>query len=325
MRLRHTPEKLESRSDLGAQGQSAIASDVESTAFLRTVRREGCDHRVPLGQHSPIQQRHVRRAIYRISQKVKYRAVMPDIESTEIGTGGNIGHHPLDQACPGSQFLPEDTQSAQLKNAMPELKLLSSGELEESQIKLSQTGRERRCTGVDASREAVAEMNSGEARPDIETVFRAQYDRIARVIARVLRDPARAEELAVEVFLKWSRTPQAQGENSEAWLYRVAVRTGLDELRRETRRSRLGHLLRFAAHSPTPEEVRASREDQEKVRAVLAVIQPRQAELLVLRSQGLSYDELASALDLKSSSIGTFLNRAEQAFRKEYIQRYGYE
>jgi len=208
---------------------------------------------------------------------------------------------------------------------MPELKLLPSGKLEKSQRNLSQNGSERRCTGVDASREAVVEMNSGEARPDIETVFRAQYERIARVIARVLRDPARAEELAVEVFLKWSRTARAHGENSEAWLYRVAVRTGLDELRRETRRSRLRHLLRFGGHSPTPEEVRASREDQERVRAVLAAIQPRQAELLVLRSQGLSYDELAGALGLKSSSIGTFLNRAEQAFRKEYLRRYGHE
>ncbi len=66
-------------------------------------------------------------------------------------------------------------------------------------------------------------------------------------------------------------------------------------------------------------------EDQERVRAVLAVIKPRQAELLVLRSNGLSYDELASALDLKPASIGTFLSRAEQAFRKEYIKRYGHE
>ena len=168
-------------------------------------------------------------------------------------------------------------------------------------------------------------MNSDEGRLDIETIFHAQYERIARVIARVLRDPARAEELAVEVFLKWSRTPQAQGENAQAWLYRVAVRTGLDELRRETRRTQREHLLRFFRHSPTPEEVRASREDQERVRAVLAAIQPRQAELLVLRSQGLSYEELAGTLDLKSTSIGTFLSRAEQAFRKEYIKRYGQE
>jgi RNA polymerase sigma-70 factor (ECF subfamily) len=56
---------------------------------------------------------------------------------------------------------------------------------------------------------------------------------------------------------------------------------------------------------------------------VLVAIQARQAELLVLRTQGLSYDELACALNLKPASIGTFLSRAEQAFRKEYIKRYG--
>ena len=166
-------------------------------------------------------------------------------------------------------------------------------------------------------------MNSDESGLDIETIFRAEYERIARIIARVLRDPARAEELAVEVFLKWSRNPNAQGEKSAGWLYRVAVRTGLDELRRQARRTRRESLLEFVRTSPTPEEIRASREDQERVRAVLAVIQPRQAELLVLRSHGLSYDELAGALELKPASIGTFLSRAEQAFRKEYIKRYG--
>ena len=176
---------------------------------------------------------------------------------------------------------------------------------------------------MDASHEAVIEMKSDAGRLDIETIFLSQYDRIARVIARVLRDPARAEELAVEVFLKWSRQPDAQGENAQAWLYRVAVRTGLDELRRETRRGNLGRFLGFGGNPPTPEDVRASREDQARVRAVLAAMKPRQAELLVLRSQDLSYDELACALDLKPSSIGTFLSRAEQAFRKEYIKLYG--
>ena len=74
---------------------------------------------------------------------------------------------------------------------------------------------------------------------------------------------------------------------------------------------------------PTPEEVRAAAEDQEKVRFVLAVLKPRHAELLLLRSEGLSYDELATALDLNAASIGNLLSRAQQAFRKEYIKRYG--
>jgi RNA polymerase sigma-70 factor, ECF subfamily len=58
---------------------------------------------------------------------------------------------------------------------------------------------------------------------------------------------------------------------------------------------------------------------------VLAAVAPRQGELLALRSQGLSYDELASVLNLNPASVGTLLSRAQKAFRKEYIKRYGEE
>jgi RNA polymerase sigma-70 factor (ECF subfamily) len=191
---------------------------------------------------------------------------------------------------------------------------------------LSQNGGERRSRCVDASREAVVEMNSDPGPLDIEKIFQDQYERVARVIARILRDPARAEELAVEVFLKWSRNPKAQGENSQGWLYRVAVRTGLDELRRQTRRARReGPTELNRTAPPTPEDIRASKEHRQKVHSVLAAIHSRQAELLILRNQGLSYDELATALDLRPTSVGTFLSRAEQAFRKEYLKRYGQE
>jgi len=176
---------------------------------------------------------------------------------------------------------------------------------------------------VNASGEAVGGTRAVDALFDFEATFRDQYERIARVIARVVRDPARAEELAVEVFLKLWRSPKAQGAQAEAWLYRSAVRKGLDELRRRTRRARYEGLLEFVRAIPTPEEVRAAAEDQEKVRFVLAVLKPRHAELLLLRSEGLSYDELATALDLNAASIGNLLSRAQQAFRKEYIKRYG--
>jgi RNA polymerase sigma-70 factor (ECF subfamily) len=68
---------------------------------------------------------------------------------------------------------------------------------------------------------------------------------------------------------------------------------------------------------------RAANEEKDKVRIILGLLQPRQAELLVLRSNGLSYVELASTLGLNSASIGTLLARAEEAFRKEYTKRYG--
>jgi len=93
--------------------------------------------------------------------------------------------------------------------------------------------------------EAPVEMGFNEARFDLETIFRAQYARIARVIAGVIKDPARAEELAVEVFLKWERTPKAQENGAEGWLYRTDIRTALNELRRRSRHSRYERLLQF--------------------------------------------------------------------------------
>jgi RNA polymerase sigma-70 factor, ECF subfamily len=156
---------------------------------------------------------------------------------------------------------------------------------------------------------------------DLETIFCAQYQRVANIIARVVRDPARAEELAVEVFLKLKRNPQAQGRSTEGWLYRVAVRMGLDELRRQTRRARYEGLFGYKQASLTPEEIWVVSEERERVRLVLGVMDHRRAELLVLRSYGLSYNEVVSVLNLNVASVGTLLIRAQQAFRKEYIKR----
>jgi RNA polymerase sigma-70 factor (ECF subfamily) len=176
---------------------------------------------------------------------------------------------------------------------------------------------------VNARSETVDEIQAGVAQFDFEAMFRAQYGRIARVIARAVRDPARAEELAVEVFLKLWRNRQAHGKNVEGWLYKAAVRKGLDELRRQTRRARYERLFGFGRQVPTPEDVRKVTDEREQVRLVLAILQPREAELLLLRSHGLTYEELASALDLNPGSIGTLLSRAQKAFRKEYIKRNG--
>ena len=158
---------------------------------------------------------------------------------------------------------------------------------------------------------------------DIESLFRARFDRVARVIARVVRDPARAEELAVEAFVRLWRTPQAHTAQAEAWLYRTAVRLGLDELRRQKRRDCYENILAIVRRIPTPEQLHAATEEQDRVRAIIASLPTRQAELLILRSHDLSYGELADALNIHPASLGTLLARAQNSFRKEYVRRYG--
>lgn len=166
-----------------------------------------------------------------------------------------------------------------------------------------------------------SEMN-GDKTERLDTIFRAHYERVARVIGRVIHDQARAEEIAVEVFLKWWRNPKAQGEQAEGWLYRTAVRETLDELRREARRNRFERLLDVFREAPaTPEHLYTVTVEQQNVRAVLAVLNRRDAELLLLRSQCFSYQEIAASLKVNPTYVGSLLSRAQEAFRKEYLKR----
>ena len=64
-------------------------------------------------------------------------------------------------------------------------------------------------------------------------------------------------------------------------------------------------------------EVVVTLEERSHVRAALARLPHKQAVALVLRHSGLSYAEVAAALDLSPSSVGTTVRRAESALRKE--------
>jgi len=182
-----------------------------------------------------------------------------------------------------------------------------------------------RSSYVDAQGQFLTGDVARAAAPDLEDVFVAHYGRIARLLARVTRDRARGEELAVEAFLKWAQHPSAHGEGAVGWLLRTAARMGVDELRREARRQRYARLVApLRPDPPTPEHVRVADEAQVRVRAVLASLKRRDAELLVLRTEGFSYAELASALQLNAASVGTLLGRAQRTFRDTYVRRYGH-
>ena len=169
-------------------------------------------------------------------------------------------------------------------------------------------------------------MDPTDAQPapfDFEEFFRDHYPRIARAVARIVGDTGRAEEIAGEAFWKLWRTPQAHGENAGGWLYRTAVRLGLNDLRGRERRAKYEGHAKPSSAAPTPEELHAAGQEREQVRRVLAAIDERDAALLLLRSHGCSYEEIAAAVDVKPASVGTLLARAQRAFRKEYVRVYG--
>src|SRR5881296_3627228 len=100
-----------------------------------------------------------------------------------------------------------------------------------------------------------------------------------------------------------------------------AAHTALNALRGRDRRTRREAAqavpLETTAAQDDPAVTVAASETREEVRAVLARLPERSAAMLALRYAGLSYGEIAAALDVRASSVGTLLRRAEDAFRRE--------
>ncbi|GIH26311.1 hypothetical protein Aph01nite_46210 [Acrocarpospora phusangensis] len=157
----------------------------------------------------------------------------------------------------------------------------------------------------------------GTVRTDLEQVFRTAYPRVVAVAARVLGARDEAEDVAQEVFLTFGRSKVPAGE-AQAWLSVAAAHTALNHLRSGRRRaSREEAADDGQAVSPDIADAVVTRDERRRVRVALARLPRRQAVALVLRHSGLSYAEVAAALDLSPGSVGTIVRRAESALRKE--------
>jgi RNA polymerase sigma-70 factor (ECF subfamily) len=156
-----------------------------------------------------------------------------------------------------------------------------------------------------------------QVRADLEEVFRSAYPRVVAVAARVLGSRDQAEDVAQEVFLSFGRSAVPAAE-ALRWLSVAAAHTALNHLRSGRRRSSREEAVHERdAVSPDIAEAVVSSDERRRVRAALARLPRRQAVALVLRHSGLSYAEVAAALDLSPASVGTIVRRAESALRKE--------
>ncbi len=160
-----------------------------------------------------------------------------------------------------------------------------------------------------------------------QSFFLENYARLSGVVFRIVGDYSRAEELTDEAFWRLYHQPYGGDRfNPGGWVYRTATRLAIDELRAEARRGRYeqeaGPAL-IAGSGPDPLDVVLEAERCAQVRKALTFLRPGQAQLLILRASGFSYQELAETLKMKRGSVGTGLIRAEAAFRKHYSRLYG--
>ncbi len=157
--------------------------------------------------------------------------------------------------------------------------------------------------------------------------------RVERLIGRMVRDVDLVPDIAQETFIRAYRAlAQFRGDAQfYTWLYRIAVNTAkkqLMELKRDplvfpsqmkstdedetssSERELNGH----GADAETPEAVLASKEIAEAVNAAMDALPEELRMAITLREiEGLSYEEIAEALDCPIGTVRSRIFRAREA------------
>ena len=163
-----------------------------------------------------------------------------------------------------------------------------------------------------------------EAGGSFEAIFLEHWPQVFGFLVRLVGDRAEAEDLALETFMRLYQSPPHAGPEIKigGWLHRVATNLGLNAIRGWKRREHYeleaGRDETFEKIEGSPAEALIAREEQRRVRQILSAMNPRQAQLLVMRHSGQSYRDIAAALGLSATSIGPLLVRAEGEFERRY-------
>jgi RNA polymerase sigma-70 factor (ECF subfamily) len=162
-----------------------------------------------------------------------------------------------------------------------------------------------------------APSRAGDFRGAFIALFDDGFVRLYRYLDRVSGDPELAADLAQEAFVRLYRRG-SMPDAPDAWLVTVALNLYRNVRTKRSRRTRLLTAARSMAvlsdPPPTPSHELDAQLARTSVRAALDALSERDRNLLLLSAAGYAYRDIARALELNETSIGTLLARARRAF-----------
>jgi RNA polymerase sigma-70 factor (ECF subfamily) len=179
-------------------------------------------------------------------------------------------------------------------------------------------------TSNDVDRELVARVQRGDKQAFGLLVEKYQR-KLARLLQRMIRDPAEVEDVTQEAFIRAYRAlPAFRGDSAfYTWLYRIGVNTAKNHLQVMGRRApgaldaaeaegtEEGEALR---DMNTPENVLLSKEIAATVNAAIAELPEELRNAIQLRElDGMSYEGIAEMMNCPIGTVRSRIFRAREA------------
>lgn len=151
--------------------------------------------------------------------------------------------------------------------------------------------------------------------------------KVVKLVARYVRDPTEAEDIAQDAFIKAYRAlPRFRGDSAfYTWLYRIAINTAKNAVAARIRNpvdfdyeqgddeSGRGLEARMS-DTATPEALAMTEEIRNTVNAAISALPEDLRTAIVLRElEGMSYEEIAEAMACPVGTVRSRIFRAREA------------
>jgi len=176
-----------------------------------------------------------------------------------------------------------------------------------------------RPAGILAGRAVTRSWDQDTARAFVDNLFVKHHSEIYAYLVRMLRDGELAADLTQDAFVKAYKNYDTleKDENARAWLYQIAHRVALDEIRHRK-------ILRMVpwtgeSHGAAPSAERLAmdlRLSGPLERALATIPECQRAALLLAELHDLSGLELAAAMGVSHVAARAILTRARESLRR---------
>jgi RNA polymerase sigma-70 factor (ECF subfamily) len=156
-----------------------------------------------------------------------------------------------------------------------------------------------------------------------EEMFRAYYPKLCRFAAEYVDSANRARDLVQDVFLRiWERREEWGVRRSlKAYLYQSVRNRALNQARNEDTKKAVEDDLEYTTNRrerrTATDAIHANTLSDEVEEAIQALPERRRMAFLLHRRHGLTYKEIACAMDITTKTVENQIGRALKTLRDE--------
>jgi len=157
--------------------------------------------------------------------------------------------------------------------------------------------------------------------PPFELLFEQYKEKIFRLVYRMTGDDEESRDLTQEVFLSAYRSYKKfrQEANFYSYLYRIAVNTTLNHLKRKKKTFSLDERAnKLFDPGNNPHRLLEQEETRRFIRKAVSSLPSKYREVIILKEmEGFAYAEIARILEISIETVGVRLVRAREKLRKK--------